>query len=147
MDCFEILSVKSNATLEEVKKSYRRLAFEHHPDHGGDSSDFITIQNAYEKAVKIINNGNNKANSNEEVVRTIIICPDCEGKRNITKNYLMIIRIKRKCKRCGGVGKLTKRYYPARRKICGFCNGWGRLDIFSITHSCPLCEGTGLEPV
>lgn len=147
MDCFEILSVKSNATLEEVKKAYRRLAFKHHPDCGGNNYDFITIKTAYEKAVMIIKNGGNKANSNREVTRTVIICPECEGKRKTTKNYLMIIKIKRECKRCGGIGKLVKMYYPAGRKICGFCNGWGRLNVFSVTYSCPFCEGIGLEPI
>lgn len=45
---YDILGVKENATQDEIKKSYRKLAMEHHPDKGGDESKFKKISEAYE---------------------------------------------------------------------------------------------------
>ena len=51
-DYYEILGVGSNATEDEIKRAYRRLAREHHPDtNGGDPSSeerFKEITLAYE---------------------------------------------------------------------------------------------------
>lgn len=34
---YTILGVGEQASLEEIKKSYKRLALKHHPDKGGDA--------------------------------------------------------------------------------------------------------------
>jgi molecular chaperone DnaJ len=48
-DYYEILGVSKSATADEVKRAYRKLAMEHHPDrHGGDDSKFKEIGEAYE---------------------------------------------------------------------------------------------------
>ena len=46
-DYYKILGVSKNATAEEIKKAYRRLASQHHPDKGGDKEKFQEIQQAY----------------------------------------------------------------------------------------------------
>jgi curved DNA-binding protein len=48
MDYYEILGVSEQATPEEIKKSYRKLAAQHHPDKGGDTAKFQDISRAYE---------------------------------------------------------------------------------------------------
>jgi len=51
LEYYKILGVEKNATAEEIKRAYRRLAREHHPDlnPGGNSSgNFIRIKNAYD---------------------------------------------------------------------------------------------------
>lgn len=35
---YELLEVEKTATIVEIKKSYRRLAVQHHPDKGGDEA-------------------------------------------------------------------------------------------------------------
>jgi DnaJ-class molecular chaperone len=45
---YDILGVSKDATEAEIKKAYRTLAKEHHPDMGGDEAKFKEIQNAYE---------------------------------------------------------------------------------------------------
>lgn len=44
-----LLGVPPTATPVEVKRAYRRLAREHHPDQGGDAATFHRIQLAYER--------------------------------------------------------------------------------------------------
>ena len=47
-DYYKTLGVSKNATAEEIKKAYRKLARENHPDAGGDEEKFKEINEAYE---------------------------------------------------------------------------------------------------
>jgi len=48
MDHYETLGVQRDATEQDIKKAYRKLASKHHPDKGGDQEQFKRIQGAYE---------------------------------------------------------------------------------------------------
>ena len=41
------LGVEQNATPDEIKKAYRKMAALHHPDRGGDKAEFQKIEEAY----------------------------------------------------------------------------------------------------
>jgi len=45
---YDTLGVPKNASADEIKKAYRKLAREHHPDSGGDEARFKEIQGAYD---------------------------------------------------------------------------------------------------
>jgi DnaJ-class molecular chaperone len=47
-DFYQILGVNENASQDEIKKAYRKLAVEHHPDKGGDENKFKKISEAYD---------------------------------------------------------------------------------------------------
>lgn len=48
-DYYKILGVSKNATQEEIKKAYRKLAHQYHPDKkGGDETKFKEINEAYQ---------------------------------------------------------------------------------------------------
>lgn len=49
MTPFKTLGLSRQATFEEVKLAYRKLALRCHPDKGGCKEDFQEINNAYEK--------------------------------------------------------------------------------------------------
>jgi molecular chaperone DnaJ len=48
MDYYNILGVAKNATEQDIKKAYRKLAHKHHPDKGGDEKKFKEINEAYQ---------------------------------------------------------------------------------------------------
>jgi molecular chaperone DnaJ len=48
-DYYEILGIGKDASADEIKKAFRRLAIQHHPDkEGGDEAKFKEINEAYE---------------------------------------------------------------------------------------------------
>lgn len=48
IDHYKTLGVDKNASPDDIKKAYRRLAGIHHPDKGGDTAAFQKVQQAYE---------------------------------------------------------------------------------------------------
>jgi DnaJ-class molecular chaperone len=48
MTYYATLGVGENATADEIKRAYRKLASQHHPDKGGDTAKFQEIQTAYD---------------------------------------------------------------------------------------------------
>jgi len=47
-DYYEVLGVDKQASVDEIKKAFRRAAIDHHPDRGGDEAKFKEINEAYE---------------------------------------------------------------------------------------------------
>ena len=47
MTHYNTLGVAENATPEDIKRAYRKLASQHHPDRGGDTHKFQSIEEAY----------------------------------------------------------------------------------------------------
>jgi curved DNA-binding protein len=45
---YQTLGVNRDATADEIKRAYRKLASQHHPDRGGDTKTFQEIQIAYD---------------------------------------------------------------------------------------------------
>jgi len=46
-DYYEVLGLTRSASIDDIKRSYRRLALKHHPDKGGDEKTFKEISEAY----------------------------------------------------------------------------------------------------
>jgi len=48
MDYYQTLGVARDADPQTIKRAYRKLAGQHHPDKGGDEAEFKKLQEAYE---------------------------------------------------------------------------------------------------
>lgn len=48
MDYYNTLGVPRDADQDTIKKAYRKLAMQHHPDKGGDPNEFQKISEAYD---------------------------------------------------------------------------------------------------
>ncbi|MFQ3615952.1 MAG: J domain-containing protein [Cyanobacteriota bacterium] len=57
-ECYRILGLRSSATYEEIKASYRRLARRYHPDLNPDSAQqaeqFIRVNAAYRQLIELV---------------------------------------------------------------------------------------------
>jgi len=48
MDYYQILGVNENASQDEIRAAYKKLAMKNHPDRGGDTKRFQEISQAYD---------------------------------------------------------------------------------------------------
>jgi curved DNA-binding protein CbpA len=60
---YNILKVNKQSSLEDIKKSYKKLAVKYHPDKGGDPEIFKNISEAYQvlsdpEKRRVYDNGN-----------------------------------------------------------------------------------------
>ena len=49
----QVLGLKSDASMAEIKKAHRKLALQNHPDKGGSDDKFREIQEAFETLQKV----------------------------------------------------------------------------------------------
>jgi molecular chaperone DnaJ len=166
---YDILGVPETATQDEIKKVYRKLAKENHPDVGGDEETFKKISEAYdtigdetkrqeydmrrnhpfggmgghEEALRNMFN-QTFGNRGQNRVHDLII--DTELK--VTESYLgtkkeFTYKRKLKCDPCNGGG--------GEKTICPTCNGQGftirqmgsGMYIQMVQAACDTCSGHG----
>merc|ERR1740121_674403 len=60
---YAILGISSDATDAEIKKAYKLVAMQCHPDKGGDKEEFQELNNAYER---IMDQRRSSLNLNED---------------------------------------------------------------------------------
>lgn len=47
-DPYEVLGVPKDASIDDIKKAFRKLSHQHHPDKGGEAKKFQEINQAYQ---------------------------------------------------------------------------------------------------
>ncbi|MGX7582548.1 DnaJ C-terminal domain-containing protein [Candidatus Vidania fulgoroideorum] len=168
MNYYEILGINENASEEEIKKAYRRLAMKYHPDKNpGDKNaeeKFKEIKNAYEKLTNKTNENYEYNNFTSNVSgfenifgdffddddeeeyepQEIIYKIDINLKQVVDgflyNNYLDIFKL---CNLCNG----DLYIYSNKIGLCEYCNGTGSIRIsrsfLNIKQFCKFCKGTG----
>jgi molecular chaperone DnaJ len=144
-DYYEILGVKKDASSDEIKKAYRTLAKEWHPDKNQGNKEaeekFKEISEAYEhlsdkdKKAKYdrfghSSNGGYRENPFAEHFRN--------AKRQVRVGENMTLVLKLTLEEI--YNGVKKRYKYKRTQSCGGCNGHGGTG----THDCKTCGGSGV---
>lgn len=103
---YKILNLDTSAKKAEIKKAYRKLSKEHHPDQGGDSETFKKIKEAYEilideEKVKAIKEGKNPDNvkSVDGKIKDIILNLfwKCVNNRFVADYEDLIVKMNQEC--------------------------------------------------
>ena len=194
-DYYEVLNVSRNATQDEIKKAYRKLAMKYHPDRNqGDSEAEEKFKEASE-AYSVLGNeekrriydqygfdglratssngnsdffsdsifsdfadifgdlfgfdsffgsrsrrGSNRARRGRDIGLEVDISME-ESYKGVEKTIEIEKEVE--CNRCKGSGS-EPGYEPETCKMCG---GYGKVNqrqgFFSITTTCPQCQGRG----
>ena len=100
VDCYKILGVLENSSIEEVKKAYHEKAKKTHPDKGGNDSAFASIHNAYQEIIKADKyNFKSKIFTQENDNRKINKCEKCGNDTYYTLCLDCWIKVKKEEKR------------------------------------------------
>ena len=148
-DYYDILGVSKTAGANEIKKAYRKLAKEYHPDKGGDEQKFKEVSEAYE----VLSDDSKKANYD----RFGHDGPSQRGGnpfsgfRNpfgggfggfaednqirVGSDMSLVVKLTFE-----EVFNGVKKTYKYNRKVsCKSCSGNGGDDV----KNCPVCDGSG----
>lgn len=172
---YDILGVENSADAETIKRAFRKLALQHHPDRGGDESKFKEASEAYE----VLSDANKRAKYDASMggrtaasygvnpsdifdrYRDTVSMWRNQPQRGknievefsvslediVSKTASKVITYSRQidCKRCGATG--------GKQMKCIVCKGLGLRNAQvaaarRVTVSCSACEGTGfvVEP-
>jgi DnaJ-class molecular chaperone len=160
-----ILGVNHESTEKDIKKSYYKLSFTHHPDKGGDESIFSEMTEAYdilmdsslrEEYDKKSKFGKNYNELEELFVVNVEFDYERENQKyedfkknavlnvveEIDDNFNGSIEYQRWviCKKCNGSGKDLKSKFVIKDDQ-GNVKG-----IFDSDDGCDFCEGSGKDP-
>ena len=123
---YKVLGLANDASVDEVKKAYRKLVLLHHPDKGGDPEEFRKITEAYNKIINppasfVINQ------QQQHVINLTLAEVILGGTKTIRINRLT------PCEKC--------------KSTCSQCEGKGlvcqQIMMFTMQQTCHVCLGSG----
>lgn len=139
---YKILNIDRNANQDEIKKRYKKLVLEHHPDKGGDITKFREIQEAYETLTnnEKKQNYDNSFNQNYSIKKMndthytlkVSLKEVYTGLNKTIKINTKYIceNCKKECQQCDGIGHKTVQmrlgpFIHMQQMSCGSCKGQG----------------------
>jgi molecular chaperone DnaJ len=135
---YDILGVKETSTQDEIKKAYRKLAKENHPDSGGNEENFKKISQAYDtlsddkKKMEYDHQKQNPFGGGFGDIFSSMFNRNSKAKNKpITTITINVGAIE---SYIGGKKNISFQ----RRTMCEPCNGKGGDKI-----TCPSCKGQG----
>lgn len=160
-DPYEVLGVERNASQDDIKKAYRKLAVKHHPDKGGDPEKFKEISGAYE----VLSDEQKRAHFDQfgtadgpqmpdmgEMFRNFFGGGGGPGGPSRRQDRHHIIQVSLEEAYQGVTKKLKLSIdHPCYscQQNCQKCQGRGGMPIqmgpFMIQRPCEVCQGAGVE--
>jgi len=145
---FDALGLQTDASKEEIKKAYKRLAKKYHPDinHSDDAeSKFKEISEAY----RILTGNDHKP----EIFNGFAGYDDFFNYRSRKRSYSpeekfaarigLDLYVSASLTLSEAFSGVTKKIPVKRHHICDTCSGTGSKD--GLLGVCPLCNGTGMQ--
>ena len=151
MDYYKILEVNKKATIEEIKKSYKRLVAKYHPDRNSDDETAIEKFKQVTEAYEVLSDDKKRREYDQfghVRSRGKFSNPQSDffdsffnrARRRHNVGHPISVRREVDLSFVLKGGRIVVKY--TRHKICESCNGvGGDLTI------CPTCQGTGLKTV
>jgi molecular chaperone DnaJ len=163
-DYYEILDLPRNATAEDIRKAYRRLAFQHHPDRNQDAGAaerFKEVKEAYEilsdneKRAMYDRFGHAAAGAGasnfggagfsgfgiEDIFETFFGTAQ-NGRQRRRARPGDDLRVDMQISFEEALFGTVKEVVIQKRDLCNTCTGTG-LEPGSQPEPCPKCNGTG----
>lgn len=149
MNPYEKLGVSQSATDSEIKKAYRKLAAEHHPDKGGDEKKFKEINEAYSlistqdkrQEFERAQNFGSFGNIFEDLFGTHYHNPRKSKPRQFKSQTDEELVFNMKISVAQIKSGITQNVVYSRNKSCEQCDGRGG----SGRRDCMYCSGTGVQ--
>lgn len=136
---YELLGVKPTASVEEIRRAYRKLAVRLHPDKNPNDKDIARRFTEISSAYNILSNAEARRRYDESVkaapapnypVADVSVEVEVEARDTLYgADKTVTVSRKRRCPMCHGSGRLGSRAW----QTCALCFGAG----------CAPCEWTG----
>ena len=155
---YDILGVSKDSTAEEIKKVYRKLSKEHHPDRGGDENRFKEISEAYtilgdsQKRAQYDNSLNNPFSGGSfdpnDLFNNFFNQGRQRQRQQSGEDLSITIQVSLEEIHTGGTKKIRyqRRIIDKRQRplVCTTCNGTGTVSLMGpFRTKCSSCNGKG----
>lgn len=97
---YHALGVHKNSTEEQMRASFHKLAWKHHPDQGGDAAVFAQLSESY----SVLSNKKKRAEYEKFMALTGMKCAGCAGRGATSKSQGLTARTLSICSACKGSG-------------------------------------------
>lgn len=139
---YSILQIPAKATQAEIKKAYKQLAFQYHPDRAGvhGIASFLKVKEAHE----ILTDRETKADYDLKLSRRTAQLSQEKSGRPIRHNLAFVRNFIRKEKPRFHKPWTAPLKVTVAEDRCLKCKGYGvKIDAFNMLVFCKACLGTG----